>query len=557
METKKNNQVTSFLMVVGIIFIVVAGTIFVSSTWGYLPDPLKFIILLAVGSGLQLGAHSLRKKDTLKKTESALYYLGSSFFAFALYMVCKSIPVASIAALIPVSIRFIKERKTFDFVMTALLADWIVLWFQLKSDFGVVGICTMSSIVLCIYSLLDVYRNRWQENKRSIEVAFTVFYMLHIVGYVVRSLVVFFIGAFLISSEMEYLLTLVIMAAFLVAITTIHYMDRKSTFLRVLQSLAMYWLTFIGVIFLANHVFTEMTFEIGYLLVFTVCAVLLAAFARKEMYYIQLASGLFLPLFKFMDYCGRDDVLSVAIYGVMTLVFLSTTAIYYFRKERDWEPEVELFQAVAAGITQFVVFLLVAFSENLESYEFLGWLLLALQPLTVNFLIDNKVAKKVLQSIAVANFEFAAISVIFSYIPDEYQVVAGCVAFGLGVYFVGLLINSKNELVQWLQYVCACMIAIVLLTNALVDGGVENALILGIIGVATLVFAAISNSKRYVVLSSIVLVLLVFYLTRHIWASVAWWVYLFVAGVGLVAFAIKKESAERRENEVEKLESHM
>ena len=40
------------------------------------------------------------------------------------------------------------------------------------------------------------------------------------------------------------------------------------------------------------------------------------------------------------------------------------------------------------------------------------------------------------------------------------------------------------------------------------------------------------------------LILIVLYLTRTFWLSIAWWVYLFAAGVGLILYAIKREKAE-------------
>ena len=74
----------------------------------------------------------------------------------------------------------------------------------------------------------------------------------------------------------------------------------------------------------------------------------------------------------------------------------------------------------------------------------------------------------------------------------------------------------------------------------LISGGIGNVLILGLTGIVMLIVASLQNNKKYVVASSVTLVLLVLYLTREFWLSIAWWVYLFVAGVILVILAIKK-----------------
>ena len=56
-----------------------------------------------------------------------------------------------------------------------------------------------------------------------------------------------------------------------------------------------------------------------------------------------------------------------------------------------------------------------------------------------------------------------------------------------------------------------------------------------------LIVAAIKNNRVYVILSSVTLFFIAFYVTRSFWLSIAWWIYMFVAGVILVLIAVKKE----------------
>ena len=72
-------------------------------------------------------------------------------------------------------------------------------------------------------------------------------------------------------------------------------------------------------------------------------------------------------------------------------------------------------------------------------------------------------------------------------------------------------------------------------------GEIHNALILGVVGIIILLYGVFLNEKNYVLLAAVTLICLVVYLTKSFWLSISWWVYLLVAGVVLIALAIKKE----------------
>ncbi|MDO5154977.1 MAG: hypothetical protein Q4D51_03335 [Eubacteriales bacterium] len=549
MENKKTNQATSFLMVVGIIFIVIAGTIFVSTTWGYLPEMAKLILLLLIGGGLHVGAFKMREKNVLRKTETAMYYLGSSFLAFAMYMGCKNISLASAVALVPVAIRFLKSRSGFDLTMTALLADWVVLWFQIECKFGFFASCLLATIVLTIYVVLDVYREKWQADSKNVEIIFQVFFILHAAGFVIRNLVLLLVGQWILEKGVNYEVALMVMASFVLIITTILYIARKTTVIRVFQSLSIVWLAMVTVIAFASNVYTQMSFEVGFVTVFVICAICMAALVRTELFWIVISAGMLAPFYQLDAYYTSYSVLSNTFTGlpyiVLAITLISSVGVYLVRKmHMEDVVEGQAFQYMLAGICQLVVLgtTLIAYYHPTE--DAIGWAILTLQFLTIGFLLMEKTAKKCFYSFALVTGEIFAMIVVDDMVPTRYDVAVICAAMAIGVYMVGIIFQSKSEAMRMFQFICACIISSIMLLNALADGRVENALILGIAGVATLVAGAIHNSKRYVILSSIVLVLLVFYLTRHIWASIAWWVYLFVAGVGLVLFAIKKEKEE-------------
>ena len=82
-KNKRNgNQISTVLMIVGVIFIMIAGSIFVTTAWQHLSENGKRLILTASVAGLYAVAWKLREKGILTKTEHALYYLATAGTGF-------------------------------------------------------------------------------------------------------------------------------------------------------------------------------------------------------------------------------------------------------------------------------------------------------------------------------------------------------------------------------------------------------------------------------------------------------------------------------------------
>jgi hypothetical protein len=86
-----------------------------------------------------------------------------------------------------------------------------------------------------------------------------------------------------------------------------------------------------------------------------------------------------------------------------------------------------------------------------------------------------------------------------------------------------------------------CILLALLLISDAFRGGLINVLIYGAACVGIIIAAAIRNSREYVIAASVALAMLVIYITRAFWLSIAWWIYLFAAGVVLIVFAVIKE----------------
>lgn len=576
MEKEKRNQTASFLMVVGIIFIVIAGTIFASTVWKYLPAGGKQCILFLISLGLFAGAGKAAKDGFMEKTETALFYLAASFLGLFVMSVCggiiekggimgsewilspvtgwneEAVMLGGAAMFLPVLARFIKKRRAFDFTCMALLADWVIFWFEVSKDAGWFSGCVLSAAGLTAYTAADCLRRKWMGDSRHVEQAFTVLYIIHVVTFVFRNLTLFLIEDILLLKA-----GLFTMAAFMVCITVLLCVSRKKRIFTVLNSMAVYWMAITGVIF-TNELFFDGTKymwnnEMVHFIIFTLCAVCMAAFARVEMIWVTAVWGVLIPFFQIFGYGDYNLLFShvchrISIYVPFSGVLAAAMAVVLIRKlcEGKLDREEAKQYGMAVGM-QVIVTGIMFYASRYPFLEKGIWSMLTVQCLAVSFLFRNTTGKMLFKTFALMSGQVLAYICTNTLIPIDYYVEWGCLIWAAGVFMVRVIWENNSRGMRTLQFICICVIMSVMLINAMCNSlsGVGNALILGITGVGMLVIASIVNSRRYEVLSSVTLVVLVFYLTRSFWFSIAWWVYLFAAGVALVFLAIKKEKASK------------
>lgn len=93
--------------------------------------------------------------------------------------------------------------------------------------------------------------------------------------------------------------------------------------------------------------------------------------------------------------------------------------------------------------------------------------------------------------------------------------------------------------------VCLLILAI----DAVITGELADALILEGTCLVIFLLAHIAGSRRWVRISGGFLVTVALYMTKDFWLSIAWWVYLLAAGIGLILFAAVRERNRGREEE--------
>lgn len=569
MKRETRNQTSLFLMVVGIIFIVVAGTVFVSTAWRYLSAVGKQGILFVGTILIFLGSKKVAGSGWMEKTEAALYYLGTACMGLFTLSVCgewmtinrvengidrligwntEAILIASFIMFLPVILRFLKKRTAFDFIMMALLADWILFWLQIAGGYEWFGGCVISAIGLTVYALADYFRERWTEGDGKLELAFIVLYILHGVRFVVCNLTLP-----LVEDRITFYLGLFLMALFMIGITILMQLTRRHGIFRVFNSLALYWSLFTGANlvyeFLADQTVYPWSGEMQHFLVFSLCAVCMTALARKEMIVMTAVWGGIIPFVQiwiYGDYKGLFSYIShrVSTYVPFSGVLILAFGFLIFWEERDGRLNREqTLRYVWALVIQGVIMLILFYASRFPFFEKGMYSMLMLQSLAIAWLCSNWVVNRCFKSLALFFGEILLAICSEGMISADYEVERFCLLAAAGIFLIGIVWSRYGFVIRTFQFGCACLLMIILLGNALVEGAVGHALVLGVAGVSMLFCASIMNSRRYALLSSVVLIILVFYITRSFWCSIEWWVYLFAAGVALVVLAIRKERA--------------
>lgn len=109
-------------------------------------------------------------------------------------------------------------------------------------------------------------------------------------------------------------------------------------------------------------------------------------------------------------------------------------------------------------------------------------------------------------------------------------------------YFLLFRIFSESKKsVNMLMFVQSCICMMILGLCAVERNDLVHALVIGIISVAVIMLSAFTADRKWRVFGTVTLVLLVLYITRDFWASLAWWVYLLAAGIILIGYAAFNE----------------
>lgn len=78
-----------------------------------------------------------------------------------------------------------------------------------------------------------------------------------------------------------------------------------------------------------------------------------------------------------------------------------------------------------------------------------------------------------------------------------------------------------------------------------------DAIIAGICAIAAFIYASNKKRKWETLIYFSLAIVIAIYMTRSFWLSLSWWIYLFIAGIGLIALAMYNEARKKKLKEKE------
>lgn len=101
--------------------------------------------------------------------------------------------------------------------------------------------------------------------------------------------------------------------------------------------------------------------------------------------------------------------------------------------------------------------------------------------------------------------------------------------------------RGKEKAVEIITFSIAVITAVILFIAGNISQLLEDALILVVSSLALLITSFILKRKKWFLLAVIVLIITTVFMTKAFWMSLAWWIYLLVAGILLIAIGALNE----------------
>lgn len=563
MRKNNKNQNTIFLMVVGFVFIAISGVLFATTAWKILPMVVKQVFLCVMAIGFFGGSYMACQNQKLKKTEAALYYLGTIFiglfsaavfgewgkyeeiglehpFAWKLFF-------ANVMMMIPTVIRLLNRKKWFDYIALVVFADGAI-WFAIVAfELKFSAITCIMAVIVLLLSVGEYFQEQWvAEDNTGLKTAFIVSYIIHISLYIAEV----FLGMMLHCMEEA---SSFLLASVLLVSTLLIYKRKKETIIRVCNSIAIMWCIMAGVDFINSMMpeLWQLSFFGNVFVAYVINTVIALILLRKELLYTQAVIGFLAPFVQLLFYgeyylAAQEELYADVRYLPFSIVMAFACIALLFRWMGDgsitWQDKGKKFVKVAEMQVLTTIILMTTIESEFPYKKMVMYVLLAIAFLTVSLLQkEHSTEKNVLQTIALLASEFAAFNQPFFIIPENFSVEWRCFLLALGIVILRFVWYDKKKVMGMVCFIFTCILMIQLLLHNIEDGELANVIILGIIGVIMLLANVCLNNRKYAVLAMIVLLMMAVYITRNFWLSIAWWIYLFAAGVLLVILAIKKE----------------
>lgn len=556
MEERNKKIFSTILLVVGVIFIIISGGIFVSQTWHYLPDFAKKLCLVAVTAGFFAGSY-FAEKNSLSKTATAFYYLGTSFTGFSVISVMSRLEtaesmnllIAMLAMSVPVVLHFVKKRNLADLILQICLTDGMILCVsQMAAGNAGKAVMLCLSVFTMLLAGFVYYCKQSMPEEQGLMITGLAAYGIHAMitfPWVLWGLLVW-----------ESFFFSVCPIWMMIGSMTALYLAFQNVICRVGQSLLLLLGSLSITVFIFQKAFDgayKNDISVMFFGAFLLGLILMVVLDRMELLIVNGILTFLYSLFQLGEYvflAGEEEGLLFYPYGFCMVMALLAWK-YFQRPDAAWKRVGKL--AGVLGLLGANSLFAWVWYDYCTDYGVIFWLAIAfLMAASLTDSVKGLSALLKTMSLFLAIVALASNPIVKTvyYTADQalvadFSVEYACILMGLGIVLLGIIWYDVFREIRIFQFVGTCLLLMVLMLHNLALPALPNVLFLGVGTLIMLIAATVFKKKEYAIASAIVLILVVLHLTREVWMSIAWWVYLFAAGVGLVIFAIKKEKAEK------------
>lgn len=507
---KNKKQMTLCILCVGVFLVVMASVLFATTTWQYLPVLVKMGILAVLSIGGYVGAEVLYGRERMPKTQTALYYLATTFMGLFVIML-----LAECNLHLPESVHYAQYGNDFGFGIS-------------EQDY-LAAFC-----MVCLALLIRLLRNRTLLDSGMFFVG------MHLSLVLCHDLY----GEY---DEWDFATLLMTVNA---VWFTLQLYDRfGKIFLRVLNSISILACIWGAVqVFLPLHSqMKDVRFE-NQIYAFTFFVLALGVMVwlnRRELRWMLSIYGVFFAFIQLLYFGGYPLLFSYqehtpSIYLPFALVWMGAMCLYVlwhvYGQERVWK--------LAAVGAQGITLVTVCIASRISIFYGAWWMVTMAALLSVGLSRKSIKACQVWCSLAASAFVAAMHSFTIPHVYSQFFVEWECLLILIGVVIVKRIWYDKKQIMEHVQFGVICLLDGILLLSNLCGQEMDNVFILGVVCVGAIFLGVIYGMRKYVWLFSVTLFLLVAYVTRSLWMQLAWWVYLLIAGSILIAIAVKREREE-------------
>ena len=554
---KNKNQISTCLMILGVIFIVIAGSVFITKAWGDMSYELKLGILAIISVVMLSTSVALSFKGFLKKTATALYYIGVAFAGFfATLLLIETTTLTQVsngdeAIVLIVSIivgalilfRFVFSRNVIEFATLYIIGYANAYTISALCGVEQEGFAAIMTVLFVGYAVVDGLFNKNILFKKSLYVCNLVFLINHIRLYVIMA----FTYSPSVPSDESFVATIYCVGW--IAVFAIMCVTRKEK----LFSNVLITSIYLGTYIILNNVLNYTgvcTTDFEGSVIFTaylINSIIVVALGNKALLVAHGIMGMAAPYIQLCDLSGELKPYTICFALTFVLCIFREMIVKKVAKNEELDLQEYLLKILAGG-TQLVSGVLVMIASIVEDnmYNSIFWAVIAMTILFVTLICQEKESRKLGYTLTTAALVFSAFAIPKSGELEEFKLEINCLAILAGCFLLRIIWNNIKETIGLINYVITCVIMAILLINNYAHAELANMLILGITGAIILIVSAILGSKKYVIMSCITLGLMAIYMTRELLANIEWWVYLFIVGVILVGIAIKKELDSRK-----------